>query len=47
MKKAYINPTLEVVKIATQQMLCESQVGLSSDRKDLNLADGHSDDFDW
>ena len=47
MKKTYINPILEVVKIATQQMLCESQVGLSSDRKSLDLADGHDDDFDW
>ena len=47
MKKTYINPTLEVLKIATQQMLCESQVSLSSDRQSLDLADGHSDDFDW
>ena len=35
MKKIYINPELEVIKIATQQMLAASaRVGLSSEEID-------------
>ena len=46
MKKTYINPTLEVVKMATQQMLAASgdvvlQSGSASEWG------SHEDDFDW
>lgn len=33
MKKTYINPTLEVVKIQTQQMLASSPLGIGSGYK--------------
>lgn len=49
MKKTYINPTLEVVKMnMRQQMLAGSELGIGSgDKSPVTQADGHSDDFDW
>ena len=47
MKKTYINPELEVIRIATQQMLAQS-VGYDSTPIDNPIdVDGHEDDFDW
>ncbi len=49
MKKTYINPEMEVVKIATQQMLAASaHVGLSDDTLN-NESDllGHESDYEW
>lgn len=48
MKKTYINPTMEIVKVATQQMLAASeQVGFGSSVSSAAGAEGHDDDFDW
>jgi len=51
-KKQYINPEIEVVKIATQQMLASSpdgtgKVDTSSDPQDPGGFEGHGDEFDW
>ena len=52
MKKTYINPTLEVVKIATQQMLASSinietkTAGLSEESADEGV-DASARGFDW
>ena len=45
MKKAYINPSMEVISIATQQMLALS-VGIDEQRIDPNSAAGREFDFD-
>ena len=51
MKKTYINPNIEVVKIGTQQMLATSTktVTFGSGNKSGGDACGHEfdDDFDW
>ena len=50
MKKTYINPTLEVVKVATQQMLAASNqtMTITNSQVDSGTAgDAHDDDFDW
>ena len=52
MKKTYINPNMEVVKIATQQMLAGSpgQQTLSKTGDSISSDSeigGHGDDFDW
>ena len=51
MKKTYINPNIEVVKIATQQILAVSNGALSTAEGDkITSNDGfgaHEDDFDW
>ena len=48
MKKTYINPSIEVIKIASQhQMLAASEVPVGTDGS-ANDAEGRgSDDFDW
>lgn len=47
MKKTYINPTLEVVKIQTQQMLASSPLGIGGGDKDpATQADGRWYDYD-
>ena len=49
MKKTYINPSLEVVKIATQQMLAVSNRGFSGDAATTTnneYDDARSFDFD-
>ena len=45
MKKTYINPTMEIVKIQTQQMLASSIPGGGSTEQ--NLAHENELDFDW
>ncbi len=52
MKKTYINPNIEVVKIQTQQMLAGSPAGQVLDKNgtqidDGDLIGGRGDDFDW
>lgn len=53
MKKTYINPTIEVVKIASQsQMLAGSPGTKSLDKDAVQITGssdigGHDDDFDW
>lgn len=48
MKKTYINPNIEVVKIQTQQMLADSlTVPTGTTPTDPGDSDGHFDDFDW
>ena len=50
MKKTYINPTLEVVKIKAQQLLSTSdpQSGAKFDPSaSSSTMDSHDDDFDW
>ena len=47
MKKTYINPEMEIVKIATQQMLAGSGLGISGETKDTNdLLSRDYDDWD-
>lgn len=46
MKKTYINPNIEVIKIATQQMLAGSTPGFSK-TGETSTMEGHDDDFDW
>ena len=45
MKKTYINPAMEIVKIATQQMLAAS-VEFGEGQKDGGAAAGRSYDID-
>ena len=45
MKKTYINPQIEVIKIVTQQMLALS-IETSSTRQDPSSAAGREFDFD-
>ena len=50
MKKTYINPEMEIVKIQTMQMLAASeQVGFGSSVDSAAGAESHEldDDFDW
>lgn len=52
MKKTYINPTMEVVKVATQQMLAGSPGSQTLDKGATQIDSGsdiggHDDDFDW
>ena len=48
MKKTYINPNMEVVRLKIQQnLLVESNLSMGEGTKATNLADGHDDDFDW
>ena len=49
MKKTYINPTLEIVKMNMhQQMLSGSkEAAIQSSTQDNSAALGHDDDFDW
>ena len=51
MKKKYFSPELEVVKVATQQMLAAStqSMGIGSGTQDGGNAcsPGMDDDFDW
>ena len=46
MKKTYIIPELVVVKIATQQMLASSQLGIGSGNADPASADSRGYDFE-
>ena len=47
MKKTYINPEMVIVKIATQQMLAGSGLGISGKTNDTNdLLSRESDDWD-
>lgn len=48
MKKTYINPTLEIVKLNMhQQMLAGSKEAAIQGSQDNSYALGHDDDFDW
>lgn len=48
MKKTYINPAMEIVKIQTMQMLAASEnVEFSSDPIGGGDAVGRNDEFDW
>ena len=48
MKKAYINPVMNVVKIETQKMLAASgDVGLKSGNASEWGSRGSDDDWDW
>ena len=53
MKKTYINPNIEVVKIQTSGMLAVSKSGISDSGVTPQGGDaisagmGHDDDFDW
>ena len=51
MKKTYINPELEVIKIATQQMLANSTLGYGDPVSTASGAESRSFDFedeeDW
>ena len=48
MKKTYMKPTMEVVKMQVNQMICLS-AGLSKESQNNDVALGHEndDDFDW
>lgn len=46
MKKQYINPEMEIVKIETQQLIATSNVGLGGTISDPTQAEGRFDDFD-
>ena len=46
MKKTYINPELEVIKIATQQMLANSTLGYGDPVSTAEGAESRSFDFD-
>ena len=47
MKKTYINPEMVIVKIATQQMLAGSGLGISGETNDTNdLLSRDCDDWD-
>ena len=46
MKKTYINPEMEIIKIASQmQMLAGSTIPIGSTSTDPSLTDAHEDDF--
>ena len=46
MKKTYINPEMEIIKIASQQqMLAGSIIPTGSTPTDPSLTDAHEDDF--
>ena len=50
MKKTYINPEMEIIKVATQQMLAASeQVGFGSSVSSAAGAESHEldDEYDW
>lgn len=57
MKKTYINPAMEIVKVnMQQQILAGSTLSKSGDfggasggssSNGISSADGHDDDFDW
>ena len=48
MKKTYMNPEMEIIKIASKaQMLAGSQEAPVSGSQDNTSALGHDDDFDW
>ena len=48
MKKTYINPVMNVVKIASQiQLLAGSKVGMNNETPDEYGSRGSSDDWDW
>ena len=50
MKKTYINPEMEIVKIATQQMLASSdpESGAKFDpTEDSDSMDGHGTEYEW
>ena len=47
MKKQYINPTMEVIKLHTQQVLAASKVGIGSGTKNPDVADAREYDVYW
>ena len=52
MKKTYINPNIEVVKMQMNQHLLDASTGLSNSSASVsggtyNNSLGHDDDFDW
>lgn len=48
MKKTYINPKMEIVKIQTMQMLAASDtVPLGDPVTDASGAEGHYDEYEW
>ncbi len=52
MKKLYINPTIEIIKVTTQKMLAGSGTDRSITNSDAGTTggyydDAHGTDFDW
>ena len=48
MKKIYINPTMEIVKVQTMQMLASSvDASIDSTPTSNDDALGHGDEYDW
>jgi hypothetical protein len=47
MKKTYINPEMEIVKVQTQQMLAVSNLGIDSSASPINPSDADSREFDF
>lgn len=49
MKKTYINPEMEIIKVATQQMLASSDVNAPIDDTptDNSGALGREDGYEW
>lgn len=51
MKKTYINPTIDIVKIQTMQMIAISGPNVTSSEydpsEDGEFIGAHGDDFDW
>jgi len=48
MKKTYINPAMEIVKVATHQMLAVSSINAEVTGTQSNSAAlGRNNDFDW
>ena len=46
MKKAYINPLMEIVNIETRQQVLTASVGFGEGTKNPGLSDARSFDFD-
>lgn len=46
MKKTYINPEMDIIKIQTQQIIAVSGVGIGKGSKDPTGADARGFDFD-
>jgi len=45
MKKTYINPSLEIIKMATRQIIAASQLGVGAEGS-ANVAEGRRGYFD-
>lgn len=47
MKKAYINPEMEIIKIGTQQMLADSKMGYGDPTNTIDAPSLDWEDDDW